>query len=83
MQMSKRMLWYKRSGDFYVSYNENRDKSGYLPFCKDCLKAMCLDRSGNIDKKKMGFPSDWTHFSITFMDKSMRLEGVEPTTDKV
>ncbi len=43
---------YKRSGDFYVSYNENRDKSGYLPFCKDCLKAMCLDRSGNIDKKK-------------------------------
>ena len=43
---------YKRSGDFYVSYNENRDKSGYLPFCKDCLKAMCLDRNGNIDKKK-------------------------------
>ena len=28
----------------------------------------------NIDKTKMGFPSDWTHFSITFMDKSLRLE---------
>ena len=43
---------YKRPSEFYVSYNENRDKNGYLPFCKDCLKAMCIDRNGNIDKNK-------------------------------
>ena len=43
---------YKLPAEFYVSYNVNRDKSGYLPFCKDCLKAMCMDRKGDIDKQK-------------------------------
>lgn len=43
---------YKSSKCFYVSYNVNRDKTGYLPFCKDCLKAMCMDRKGDLDKQK-------------------------------
>ena len=43
---------YKSPTSFYVSYNKNRDKSGYLPFCKDCLKAMCVDRKGDIDKQR-------------------------------
>lgn len=40
-------LKYKTVKDFYIS-NKKLDKTGRFPYCKVCLKSMCLDKGGNL-----------------------------------
>ena len=43
---------FKPKSDFYISYNEMHSANGVLPYCKVCIKKMCNDKFGNIDKEK-------------------------------
>jgi len=38
----------KKAGEFYQSFNPIH-QIGRLPYCKECLKNMCLDENGNIN----------------------------------
>lgn len=43
----------KKYNQFYQSYNPVHKGTGRLPYCKDCLKNMCLDNKGNINVLNM------------------------------
>jgi hypothetical protein len=43
----------KKANEYYQNFNRN-NKTGKMPYCKECLKTMCLDNKGsfNIEKFK-------------------------------
>lgn len=43
---------FKPRSDFYISYNEMHAATGVLPYCKPCIKSMCNDKFGELDKEK-------------------------------
>jgi hypothetical protein len=42
----------KKASEYYQSFNPIH-KTSKLPYCKTCLKNMCLDNSGNIDIERL------------------------------
>ncbi len=42
---------YKKKTEFYVSYNPLHEKDGVLPYCKICLKQMCVDVTGEMNQE--------------------------------
>lgn len=42
----------KRTTEMFKSYNPMH-KSGFLPYCKSCFKAMCFDEVGNLSPDRM------------------------------
>lgn len=43
----------KKKEQYYVSYSELDSNTGILPYCKDCVRAMCNDKFGNLDKDRL------------------------------
>lgn len=42
----------KAKTDFYKSYNEMHSADGVLPYCKTCIRNMCQDANGEINREK-------------------------------
>lgn len=43
----------KKKSEFYVSYSELDSATGVLPYCKDCVRAMCSDKFGKLNKDRL------------------------------
>lgn len=43
---------FRARGDFYVSHNDKHADTGVFPYCKNCMRKMCNDKDGVINKEK-------------------------------
>lgn len=51
LTMCKSCGKYKKRPEFYVSKNPAHEETGLLPYCKACIKQMCANKNGEIDKE--------------------------------
>lgn len=43
---------FKPKTEFYISYNEMHAANGVLPYCKTCIRNMCNNSMGELDREK-------------------------------
>lgn len=69
---------FKEKTNFYAATNKAFEQYGAIPYCKNCLKAMCANTEGDLDRRKTleTFRMIDKPFILSIWNKTIEKEGI-------